>query len=286
MTGIPPECERLAARLRMLRDRRRLTLSALATESAYSKSSWQRWLAGRSVPPWPAVSVLCRLADEPEPGVRALWELAERAWSRRTATRALPVRDGAREAPDPAASRDAAPAPTPTPTPAPVGPSVRLFRKRLIGRVAAGVAGVAALVACTVFLLTGAGRVASDASAGFRVGCTGVACNGKDPGPPLCGVEPKTLLHVQTPTGIGLEIRYNPLCRAAWARVWNAPTGSTLTFTVPGQPTQRVTAAHADDTDPFVYTDLAAVPGHGHDMKACVTPGPKTPATCYAVPQP
>ncbi|MFJ9705943.1 DUF2690 domain-containing protein [Streptomyces sp. NPDC101234] len=282
MTGIPPECERLAARLRMLRDRRRLTLSALATESAYSRSSWQRWLAGRSVPPWPAVSVLCRLADEPEPGVRLLWELAERAWSRRTATRALPPGDGAqektqetRETPEPAASREAAPAP--------VAPPVRPFRKRLIGGVAAG---VAALVACTVFLLTGAGRVTSDASAGFHVGCTGVACNGKDPGPPLCGVEPKTLLHVQTPTGIGLEIRYNPLCRAAWARVWNAPTGSTLTFTVPGQPTQRVTAAHADNTDPFVYTDLAAVPGHGHDMRACVTPRPQTPDTCYSVPQP
>ncbi|MFF7470278.1 DUF2690 domain-containing protein [Streptomyces sp. NPDC008092] len=324
MTGIPPECERLAARLRMLRDRRRLTLSELATESAYSRSSWQRWLAGRTVPPWPAVSVLCRLADEPEPGVRALWELAESAWSRRTATRALPPGDtparehaahaaraeraahaaraehtehaahtasrddpSARTTAPPAAAPPAPSAPAAAPPAAASVPPVRLFRGRLVGGVAVA---VVALVACTVLLLTGAGRVTSGASAaatgGFHVGCTGVACDGKDPGPVLCGVEPKTLLHVQTRTGIGLEIRYNPLCRAAWARVWNAPADSTLTFTVPGRPTQRVTVAHADDTDPFVYTGLAAVTAHGPDMKACVTPGPGSPAACYAVPQP
>ncbi|MEV7393146.1 DUF2690 domain-containing protein [Streptomyces sp. NPDC091215] len=272
MTEIPPECERLAARLRTLRDRRRLTLATLATESAYSRSSWQRWLAGRSVPPWPAVSVLCRLADEPEPGVRALWERSEAAWSRRTATGAQP--------PERTVSRADAPTGIP-PTPAPA-PPVRRLRKWFIG---AAAAAIAVLGAGADNLLPGADRAASAASTGFHVGCTGSACDGKDPGPVLCGVEPKTLLHVQTPTGVGLEIRYNPLCRAAWARMWNAAAGSTLTFTVPGQPTQRVTAAHADNTDPFVYTGLAAVTGHGPDMKACVTRAPRPP-DCHAVAQP
>ena len=269
MTSIPPECERLAARRRTRRDRRRLTLGTLAAESAYSKSSWQRWLAGRALPPWPAVSVMCRLAAEPEPGVRALWERAEAAWSRRTATAQRPERTASRD--------DASPAIPPTPAPT---PPVRRRRNWLIVA-----AAIAALGAGSVILLPQAGRATFDPSGGFHVGCTGTACDGKDPGPVLCGVEPKTLLHMQTPTGVGLEIRYNPLCQAAWARVWNAPVGSTLTFTVPGQPTQRVTVAHADNTDPFVYTGLAAVTGHGPAMKACVTRSPNPP-DCYAVPQP
>ncbi|WP_369386377.1 DUF2690 domain-containing protein [Streptomyces sp. CG1] len=286
MTGTPPECERLAARLRTLRDRSRLTLSALATESAYSKSSWQRWLAGRSLPPWLALSALCRLADEPEAGIRALWELAEAAWSRRTATatRALPSGDGVGQTPEHTAYRaDAsAPAASPPAPAAPVGAPARRFRRPLMGGVAAA---VAVLVACIGILLTGAGRPAG-ASTGFHVGCTGIACNGKDPGVTLCGVEPKTLLHVQAPTGIGLEIRYNPLCRAAWARVWNAPPGNILTFTVPGQPAQRVAVAHTGDTDPFVYTALAAVPGRGSAMKACVTPRSGSATVCYTTRQP
>ncbi|WP_335972951.1 DUF2690 domain-containing protein [Streptomyces sp. CA2R106] len=53
----------------------------------------------------------------------------------------------------------------------------------------------------------------------FHVGCTSSACDGRDPGTMLCGVEPETLLQTQTPAGAGAEIRYNPLCRAAWARL-------------------------------------------------------------------
>ncbi|MEU2772744.1 DUF2690 domain-containing protein [Streptomyces sp. NPDC007162] len=280
MTGIPPECERLATRLRALRDRSRLTLSALATESAYSKSSWQRWLAGRALPPWPAVSVLCRLADEPEPGIRALWELAEAAWSRRTATGAAPP---AGRTPERATSVDGAPTGRPQAPGTADAPPARRHRKWLAG----GAAAIAALGVCAgVLLLPGAGRAASRASAGFHVGCTGTACDGKDPGPVLCGVEPKTLLHVQTPAGVGLEIRYNPLCRAAWARVWNAPAGSTLTFTTPDRPAQRVTVAHAHDTDPFVYTGLAAVAGRGSAMRACLTSPSGGPPTCYTARRP
>ncbi|WP_307783101.1 MULTISPECIES: helix-turn-helix transcriptional regulator [unclassified Streptomyces] len=92
MTEIPRECVRLAAELRTLRDRHRLTLSVLAAETTYSKSSWQRYLTGRSLAPWPAVRTLCRLANEPEPRLRALWELAESSWNRRGAVAPAPPR--------------------------------------------------------------------------------------------------------------------------------------------------------------------------------------------------
>jgi transcriptional regulator with XRE-family HTH domain len=284
MTGSPPECERLAARLRALRDRSRLTLSVLATESAYSKSSWQRWLAGHALPPWPAVSALCRLAEEPEPGIRALWELAEAAWSRRTATGAARPADMTGRTPQRARSIDAVMTGKPPASGTPDASLTRRHRTWLVG--AAAAAAIAVLGAGIVALLPGADRAASGATAGFHVGCTGTACDGKDPGPVLCGVEPKTLLHAQTPTGVGLEIRYNPLCRAAWARVWNAPVGSTLTFTTPGRPAQRVTVARADGTDPFVYTGLAAVAGRGSTMRACVAPPSGSAPTCYTARRP
>ncbi|MET8980504.1 DUF2690 domain-containing protein [Streptomyces sp. NPDC004539] len=270
MTGTPPECERLAAHLRTLRDRHRLTLSTLAAESSYSRSSWQRWLTGRSVPPWAAVQSLSRLTGEPEPQARALWELAETAWSRRTATCTVPAAANTPE------REHSTPENSPT-APTPV-------RRN---RITAGIAAfTTALALSATALLTGATQSHSHDSPASPVGCTGTACNGKDPGPVLCGLTPKTLLHTQTPTGIGLEIRYNPLCRAAWARVWNAPAGTTLTFTVPGQPTQHVTVTHAPDTDPFIYTGLAALLGPGPDISACVTPPSKTPATCYTAHRP
>lgn len=83
MTEPPPACRVLAAELQALRARAGLSLAGLAAATAYSKSSWDRCLKARALPPWPAVRALCRAADEPEQRVRALWELAETAWSRR-----------------------------------------------------------------------------------------------------------------------------------------------------------------------------------------------------------
>ncbi|MGH1553110.1 DUF2690 domain-containing protein [Streptomyces sp. L7] len=94
---------------------------------------------------------------------------------------------------------------------------------------------------------------------GFHVGCSGVSRDGCDPGQELCGVQPQTLLHFQTSTGVGLEIRRNPLCRAAWASAWNAAGG--------------------DRRDPFSYTHLIAASGRTTRLQACLTnPGPDDPA--------
>ena len=151
------------------------------------------------------------------------------------------------------------------------------------------VVAAAVLAVGLVFLFVSLGvftRGASLASVGFHVGCVGTACNGRDPGVELCGVEPQTLLHEQEPGGLGLEIRYNPLCRAAWARVWNAVSGDKLTLTVPGQPEQSVTVEIAGKSDPFVYTSLVDVPGHGPAMRACVTTSTGKVRSCFSTAQP
>ncbi|TDT98395.1 helix-turn-helix protein [Streptomyces sp. 846.5] len=299
MTDTPSECARLGAELHLLRERSGLTLSALAAKSPYSRSSWQRYLAGQALPPWPAVQTLCGLADEPEPRLRALWELADSAWSRRTATHATPSDQSTPSVPSSVPSvlsvpsapstepdRPESPPVTDVRTGMPTGePSPRRARKRWAIGVASGAVAVLAYTALAVS--AAADRAPSGQSmVGFHVGCTGTACNGLDPGTTLCGVEPQTLLHVQTATGVGLEIRYNPLCQAAWARVWNAATDDTLTFSTPGQPSQSTTVSHPSNIDPFSYTPLVAVAGKSLPLKACVTISPGKVVECYTAPPP
>ncbi|MFC1418112.1 helix-turn-helix domain-containing protein [Streptacidiphilus cavernicola] len=301
MNQPPAECTRLAVELQALRKRSGLALAALAADSPYSKSSWQRYLSGQSLPPWSAVLFLCRAADQPEARARALWELAERAWSRRTATHphTAAVPPGAAEptgAPTPvpgaAEPPTADPAAPLTPAPAPADPPPA--RPRLRARIAA-TSGLAALLVGAAFSLavannqsdhrTSTGSPSAGASSGFHVGCTGTRCTAMDPGTTGCGVSPETLLHQQIPGGFGLEIRYNPLCRAAWARAWNAAPGDVLTLSIPGQPTQRLTVAHPSNLDPFVYTPLIAAPTSGATLTACIA-APSAAPRCYSTRRP
>ncbi|MEY9938351.1 helix-turn-helix domain-containing protein [Streptacidiphilus sp. MAP5-3] len=90
MSTTGPECRRLAAELRALRVRAGLSLAQLAAATTYSKSSWERYLNAKSLPPWAAVQELCLVAGEPERALRALWELAEAAWSGRGKVAANP----------------------------------------------------------------------------------------------------------------------------------------------------------------------------------------------------
>ncbi|MEU8990290.1 helix-turn-helix transcriptional regulator [Streptomyces sp. NPDC048558] len=80
---LPPEVRHFVEQLRQLKDRTGLSLVALGARTAYSKSSWQRYLNATQPPPRQAVMALCRVAgtgrDEAERfGVR--WELAVQAW--------------------------------------------------------------------------------------------------------------------------------------------------------------------------------------------------------------
>ncbi|WP_190139487.1 helix-turn-helix domain-containing protein, partial [Streptomyces longispororuber] len=84
-SAVPPACLPLAAALRELRERTGLSLEALGRRTAYSRSSWERYLNGKKPVPRKAVLALCALAEEPPGRLLALWELADAAWSGRSA---------------------------------------------------------------------------------------------------------------------------------------------------------------------------------------------------------
>ncbi|MFI9648515.1 helix-turn-helix domain-containing protein [Streptomyces sp. NPDC052040] len=92
--GLPSEVRHFVEQLRLLKDRTGLSLVALGARTAYSKSSWQRYLNAVQPPPRHAVAALCRVAGIPDEeaerfGVR--WELAVHAWPRQPAPVAAPV---------------------------------------------------------------------------------------------------------------------------------------------------------------------------------------------------
>nr|WP_329329330.1 helix-turn-helix transcriptional regulator [Streptomyces mirabilis] len=59
----PVELQRLVGELRQCKDRCELSLTSLAAKTGFSVSSWQRYLGGRSLPPWEAVDALGRLGQ-------------------------------------------------------------------------------------------------------------------------------------------------------------------------------------------------------------------------------
>jgi hypothetical protein len=82
---LPPEVRHFVEQLRLLKDRTGLSLVSLGARTAYSKSSWHRYLNATQPPPRQAVVALCRIAglagtEAERFGVR--WELAVQAWPR------------------------------------------------------------------------------------------------------------------------------------------------------------------------------------------------------------
>ncbi|MFF4785959.1 helix-turn-helix transcriptional regulator [Streptomyces sp. BK205] len=78
--ALPREARHLVEQLRQLKDRTDLSLAELARRTAYSKSSWQRYLSGAKQPPRGAVRALCRVAGADPARLLALWELADPVW--------------------------------------------------------------------------------------------------------------------------------------------------------------------------------------------------------------
>ena len=71
-----PEDTRLVEGLRELKDRSGLSLAGLSAKTTYSKSSWERYLNGKALPPRRAVEELCGLTGEPGARLLALLDLA------------------------------------------------------------------------------------------------------------------------------------------------------------------------------------------------------------------
>ncbi|MFC8665061.1 DUF2690 domain-containing protein [Streptomyces sp. NPDC057199] len=257
------EHTRLTAALRELRARTGLSLAALSERTAYSKSSWERYLNGKSLPPRQAVQDLCRVANEPDGRLLALWEIAESHWSRRAA------------APAPATDK-----PQPRPRPQePLRPSgngrPRGRRGRFMVVLASAYTVIVAGVALILFLLPDRDAPTDEplsASAPYSLApqCHGAACEGRDPMRMVCGIDPDNLTTYRTATGAHVELRYSKKCGASWARVWGTRIGDRIEVTA-GGPTHDVRIRNKNDTDTYVYTEMTEA-HPGSTVRACFRP--------------
>ncbi|MDT0439344.1 MULTISPECIES: helix-turn-helix domain-containing protein [Streptomyces] len=250
-----PERARLAFALGELKDRTGLSLAGLAVKTTYSKSSWDRYLGGRTLPPRTAVEELCGLAGEDPARCLALWELAGSAEAE---ARARPHPE--REQPPPAP--ESAPAPPPGPPPSPSG-----HRGTTALTVLAAACALAAVVTAALGLFREVPPPHQDAPAPTPTGplCRGAACEGADPLTTRCAQQPVTLADRHTAGGAWVELRYSVECGASWARMWGTAIGDRLVVT-PGGRTVRVGTRTQADT--YVYTHMTlTVPGT--PVRAC-----------------
>lgn len=261
MTGppqqaLPPERARLAAALRELRCGTGLSLAALATKTTFSKSSWERYLNGKTLPPSQAVRELCRLAGEPEGRCLALWELAESQWSGRAAAQPL----------DASAPAD--------PTDADAGPASggRGAVMAILASVCAIAAGGLSVALVLLAGHTGDGRPSAPPSSAPAPRCRGATCEGKDPMSMKCGTHPLTLAAHRTSTGAQLELRYSAECGAGWARMWSTRIGDRLELNTAdgGRPhTAEITDGIAAQS--YIYTPMTEA-SPGTTLRACFRP--------------
>ncbi|MFD3617085.1 DUF2690 domain-containing protein [Streptomyces sp. NPDC058676] len=262
MTTPSPECAPLAAALREVKALTGLSMAGLAATTPFSKSSWERYLNGKTLPPREAVQELCRVAGEPDGRCLALWEIAESEWSGRGTE--APRTD--RPSPEPK------PSPGPSPIPSPSPQEVTRAGHRGVAAVAvlASVCAVAVGgVMVALFLLPrqdGAPRSSVSPSAtGPR--CRGPVCEGKSPIDTYCAAAPDTLVSHRTATGAWMELRYSEECGTSWVRSWGTRVGDRIALTADGRSGRdgRVRSAavrNAIDAGAYVYTPMTvARPG-------------------------
>ncbi|MGW2405278.1 DUF2690 domain-containing protein [Streptomyces sp. NPDC001739] len=275
------ESSRLAVGMRELRGRTGLSLAALAARTPYSKSSWERYLNGKKLPPRDAVEALCRLAGEPAGRLLALWELADAAWSGRAAPAA------ADQGPTPEVPL-APPQPPPQPE-RPEPPPPR--RHRRVVAVAAGVGAGGLALAVAVTFLAGeragearGGPAASAAPSSSAVtGCRGRSCDGKDPQSMFCGGEGMvdTVIEATTARGEHVQVRYGTACAAAWGRLAGGRIGDRIEVTAPGALPRSVRVKDRFDAEGYLVTPMAAVRGP-RGIRLCLYPAGGGPRECFA----
>ncbi|MFI0784749.1 helix-turn-helix domain-containing protein [Streptomyces lydicus] len=109
--GLPESLDQrvrqLVVQLRRLKDHSGLSLVSLAARTPYSKSSWERYLNGKKLPPRDAVAALARVCGTDPTRLLALHEVAAQAWG---ADRPAPGPRGAEPAGGAAADPETAPA--------------------------------------------------------------------------------------------------------------------------------------------------------------------------------
>ncbi|MFI1027453.1 helix-turn-helix domain-containing protein [Streptomyces sp. NPDC020951] len=275
-----PGGARLTAALKELKDRTGLSLARLAAETTFSKSSWERYLNGRSLPPRQAVQELCRLAGEPDGRCLALWEIAKSEESGRPKdpprTPPQPSPPLLPPPPSPSLSPSEPPSSSPSPSPEGSAPVPVGHRGAAAAAILASVCAVVfGAVAVTLVLLpeeNPAPRPSATRSTGGPQ-CRTTTCEGKKPAAMNCAGSPDTLAEHVTATGASIQLRYSRVCGTSWARMWGARIGDRIesgTAASAGRPhTARV--ENKVEADTYVTTDMTATV-LGTVVKACFLP--------------
>ncbi|MCS0634732.1 XRE family transcriptional regulator [Streptomyces sp. LP05-1] len=277
VTDVAAECSRLAAALRELRQSTGLSLAALAARTPYSKSSWERYLNGKKPVPRRAVESLCAMAGESPGRLLVLWELADAAWSGRSAP------------PGPAPGTPTAPGSGPPAAwhPARAGPVPRRPHRWAAGAAAGAVVllGLGGLVMAP----RGAGSPAGAGEPAIRnPGCTGMTCEGKDPRTMGCGGAGmvSTVAERTGRAGQRLELRQGEDCRAVWARATALKPGDRVEMRMPDGRTQYLAATGRQGVETYIVTPMAAADGPGAQRaRVCLMPE-HGEAECFGPPAP
>ncbi|MFV0134414.1 DUF2690 domain-containing protein [Streptomyces sp. HMX87] len=270
-TSTSPERARLTAALRELKARTGLSLAGLAERTTYSKSSWERYLNGKALPPRRAVRDLCRLAGEADGRCLALWEIAEAEWSGRGTPSPPPAEPVAAPAPAPAPPRDDGR----------TGARRSRAAVTLLVLLCALAAGSVAVAAVLLARQDGTSRSSPPAPSPSAPGprCRDAGCEGQNPMHMICGGAPKTLSTHRTATGARVELRYSEECRAGWARMWGTRVGDRLEVAA-GGPTHDVEIADALDAEAYIHTTMTAA-RPGAVLRACFGPAADGERECF-----
>ncbi|MFE0421619.1 helix-turn-helix domain-containing protein [Streptomyces sp. NPDC058953] len=272
LPGLPPECVKLASDLRELRTATGLSLAGLAAKTPYSKSSWERYLNGKVLPPRQAVETLCALAGERRDRTVALWRLADDAVSRRGA--AGPAVSGTAGT----AAGQTAPS-TPAPPPA-------IRRRRLPVLVAAAVCVLGGLTAGVAFVAgdRGGDRVGDQRARSAVEGrgtvagpaCHGATCTGTNPESARCSsaAAPPVTVAERDFGGVIVKVRRSAVCDTVWARLDRGTEGDRVEIAVGDGEPQRAEVHDRFDAMASVSTPMVAVDGSAlRRVRVCLVRG-------------
>lgn len=223
-----PEVRHLLERLREAKHGTGLSFVALAAKTSYSKSSWERYLNGKALPPRDAVETLAKLSGADAARLLALWRLADRAWSGRDARDiAAGGETGGRESRRESAVDSPARADVGADM-SPLAPRERNLSRRTVVVAAAGVALAAALGAgswATWAWTHGGGR--EEAAPRLSTGpCRGETCTGRnsEQRDTDCWTDADSRARREI-AGRVVELRVSLMCRASWGRITDPRRG-------------------------------------------------------------
>ncbi|MFD4506314.1 helix-turn-helix domain-containing protein [Streptomyces sp. NPDC058457] len=289
-----PEVRHLVERLRGAREGTGLSFAALAARTAYSKSSWERYLNGKTLPPRDAVETLANLSGADPVRLLALWQLADRAWSGRDAratdqgtadqrtadpAEVAPGTDAPRETradpavgnPPPGQSDEPAPTRSATVRRSPEGdggpePQGRRPHRGTVLLVAAGTALATALGVGAVAWTYG-GWHREPASRPTSGTCRGENCTDRDAEQhdTDCWTDAGTRARREI-AGRIVELRFSPTCRAAWGRITAPRSGDRVQVdTTDGRHQSRLVLVPGR----YLYTLMIGL-GHPTEARACI----------------